>query len=52
MLLHFEGEALLCSVDCESDCDGVVNFGHAILWKGGVDDGTDDLDDFTVFIHG
>ena len=50
--MHFECEALFSAADGKGDCDGVENFGHAILWEGGVDDGADDLDDFTVFAHG
>ena len=51
MLLHFEREALCRTTDLVVDSDGVENFRDAVNGEGRVNDGADDLDDFTVFAH-
>ena len=51
MLLHFEREALFCTTYLVVDGDGVENFRDAVNGEGRVNDGADDLDDFTVFAN-
>jgi len=51
VLLHFKSEGLFLASDLVADCDSVENFWNAVYWEGSVDDGADDLDDFTVCAH-